>query len=276
MAYLQLGLFTAVEGLPLRLVFEQTDGLDMLGAVSQSEPVVNARRQHQQVLGVQLGADPPVVLIANIKVAFAFNDVTDLLVLVVVLLVELLHLGVVSVQVATKAVQVEGNLVAILVVTLFGNGVQLVNGGAMAVENADALKLSMRNLFARVVALSEVLRSVVVVVVVEFNHVGDHNVGLMVRYRNRAGTTCGKKIVVLQPQLNPGQNQGFTVRLSLVIVICSLLFSGRLRYQLLSTFHLDTADAGDIGLSRSWGVDKKRKPLRESSAQSGQVKAISC
>lgn len=54
----------------------------------QSEPVVYSGWQHNQVALDNLDSDPPVPAIANIKIATALQNVTDLLIRMKVLLKE--------------------------------------------------------------------------------------------------------------------------------------------------------------------------------------------
>eukprot|EP00197_Chlamydomonas_leiostraca_P002263 CAMPEP_0202858714 /NCGR_PEP_ID=MMETSP1391-20130828/1125_1 /ASSEMBLY_ACC=CAM_ASM_000867 /TAXON_ID=1034604 /ORGANISM="Chlamydomonas leiostraca, Strain SAG 11-49" /LENGTH=141 /DNA_ID=CAMNT_0049537659 /DNA_START=146 /DNA_END=571 /DNA_ORIENTATION=+ len=76
---------------PHRLAHKQTHRLGIVVGV-QGEPVVDALRQHQQVILAGLDADPPVLKVAHIKVAAAVQDEANLLVTVDVLCVECLQL----------------------------------------------------------------------------------------------------------------------------------------------------------------------------------------
>jgi hypothetical protein len=98
------------------------------------ETVVDTRRQHDEILLLEADAHPLVLLTADIKVALSVQDVANLLVLVKVLVEERLYLLFVH---GAHLLRGNGNLIAVLVTALFGDGIDLGDLGAAAVENAQ-------------------------------------------------------------------------------------------------------------------------------------------
>ena len=104
-------------------------------AIIRSKPMVNPRRQDDQIVLDKLDADPLVALAADVEITRPVADVPDLLVLVQVLVEKLRQLGLV--QIARHRCGRDRDLVPVLVVTLGGERVDTLQRGHLEVKDAD-------------------------------------------------------------------------------------------------------------------------------------------
>ena len=81
----------SADRLPLGHLREQPQHLDVVPGV-KSEPVVDTRRQVDEVTLLQVKADPLVILVPDLKVSAAGSDQPDLLIFVKVFRIECLQL----------------------------------------------------------------------------------------------------------------------------------------------------------------------------------------
>ena len=65
-----ISLGSPVQRRPLRLILEQTHGLDVILAVS-GESMINARGQNDQILSLQPDPDPLILIVADIEKTFS-------------------------------------------------------------------------------------------------------------------------------------------------------------------------------------------------------------
>lgn len=103
----------------------------------RGETVVDARGKHEKIRLFECDPDPVVFLAPHIEEATTFDDIADLLILVQVLMEEVLDLFFVVWQSGRR----DGNLVAILVVTLLGQSVHIVERRIVEVKNAQLLEV---------------------------------------------------------------------------------------------------------------------------------------
>lgn len=96
--------------------------------------MVYPRRHDDQILLLEPDPDPIVPLVPHVKVPCAVQYVPDLLVLVQVLVEE--HLDLVLVRLA-HGLGRHGDLVAVLVAALRGDGVDVGDGGTVLVDDAE-------------------------------------------------------------------------------------------------------------------------------------------
>lgn len=115
----------------------------------RGETMVDASRQNDHVVLLQPDAHPVVVLAAHVKVAGAVADVSDLLVLVQMFVEEGFYFVFVH---GAHGVRRHGDLVSVLVVTLFGDGVDRRHFGAVIVQNAQAGEVRGLDVVAGIVA----------------------------------------------------------------------------------------------------------------------------
>jgi hypothetical protein len=113
--------------------------------------VIDARRHDHQVVLVQLYPHPIVVLAPHVEEAAAVEDVSDLFVLMQMLVEE--HLDLVFVDVAHSLWR-DGDLVAVLVSPLLGNGVDVRHGWVVVVQDAELGEVLGRDVTTRVVGLA--------------------------------------------------------------------------------------------------------------------------
>ena len=123
--------------------------------------MIDPRRQDQQIILLQPDPHPVVPRIPHVEIPVPVQDVSDLLVLVQVLVEE--HPDLVLVN-GAHLVRGDGDLVAVLVGALRGEGVDVGDGGAAPVEDAEVGEVGFRDGAAGVVGLALVAGQVVVVV----------------------------------------------------------------------------------------------------------------
>lgn len=99
--------------------------------------MVDAGRQNDQVVLLQLNSDPVIALASNIEITGAVSDIPDLLIFVQVLVEEHLHLGLIHI---THGLRGDGDLIAILVVAFPCDLVDGVDCGVAGVEHTERSK----------------------------------------------------------------------------------------------------------------------------------------
>jgi hypothetical protein len=96
--------------------------------------MVNPSRHDHEIVLVQLDPDPPIVLVAHVKVAAAVENVANLFVLVDMLVEE--HLDLFLVDVAHGGRR-DGDLVAVPVAPLSGEAVHVLHGREVEVRDSE-------------------------------------------------------------------------------------------------------------------------------------------
>jgi hypothetical protein len=96
--------------------------------------MVDAGREDNQIILAELDTDPFVLLITYIEVTLPITDIPDFLVFVQVFSEEHLHLRLVHIAHSLRG---DTDFIPVLVSTLFGQGIDRFDVGAVAVENTD-------------------------------------------------------------------------------------------------------------------------------------------
>lgn len=112
------------------------------------KPMIYPRGQNDQIILLQPNPDPVVILASDIEITGPVADVPNLLVLMEMLAEE--HLDLVFVDGAHGGGR-DGDFIAVLVVAVFGDGVDGRDRGAMVVENAERGEVAGGDFPARVV-----------------------------------------------------------------------------------------------------------------------------
>lgn len=110
--------------------------------------MIYPRGQNDQIILLQPNPDPVVILASDIEITGPVADVPNLLVLMEMLAEE--HLDLVFVDGAHGGGR-DGDFIAVLVVAVFGDGVDGRDRGAMVVENAERGEVAGGDFPARVV-----------------------------------------------------------------------------------------------------------------------------
>jgi len=149
----EISLGTTVQWRPFGLVLEQPHGLDILVSASgypcpkwpvydsthivlvRREPMIDTRRQDNQVVFLKPDSHPVIILTSDIEVASSVANVSDLFVFVEVLIEE--HFYFVFVDCA-HGVGRDSDFIAILVLALSSDGIHGGDFGAVVVEHAQA------------------------------------------------------------------------------------------------------------------------------------------
>ena len=123
--------------------------------------MINPSRKNNQIILTQPNAHPLILLPTHIKVSLPIANVSNLLVLMQMLTEECFHFLLVDVA---HSLRRDADFVAVLVAALGGQGVDEVDGWAVAVEDADGLEVGLGDGAAGVVGLA-----LVALLIVSFN-----------------------------------------------------------------------------------------------------------
>ena len=118
---IHIGLIPSVQRRPLRLILKQPHRLDIILAVRR-EPVINSRRQDNQIVFLESNAHPVIRLGANVEESLPVEDVADLFVFMEVLVEE--HLDFFFVY-GAHFVGADDDLVSVLVGAVLGDFVEM-------------------------------------------------------------------------------------------------------------------------------------------------------
>lgn len=113
--------------------------------------MINPGRKNNQIILTQPNTHPFILLPTHIKVPLSIANVPNLLVLMQMLTKERLHLLLVDVA---HGLRRDADFVAVLVATFSGQGVDEVDGWAVAVEDADGLEVGLGDGATGVVGLA--------------------------------------------------------------------------------------------------------------------------
>ena len=139
--------FAPIESSPLRLVLKQSHSLYVVVVISR-KPVVDARRQDEQVVFLKPDPNPIVALRSDIEVTCAVPNVSDLFVFVQVFVKEHLHLRLVDLA---HGLWGDCNLISVPVVALFCQYIDGIETRVLRVEDANRSKSRFRDRTTRVV-----------------------------------------------------------------------------------------------------------------------------
>ena len=118
---IHIRLVPSVQRRPLGLILEQPHRLDIILTVG-GEPVINSRRQDNQIIFLQSNAHPIILLRAHIEESLPVEDVTYLFVFVEVLVEEHLHFFFIH---RAHLVWADDDLISVLVGAVLGDFVKM-------------------------------------------------------------------------------------------------------------------------------------------------------